>query len=180
METVFIGVGSNQGNALAHCVEALDQLIRTPGIEVVRRSRWFRTEPFGNSAQPWFINGVIELQTAWDPFKLLDRCQSLETEHGRTRTISWGPRTLDLDILLWENRVMSSQRLVIPHPWMHCRRFVLAPLCDLAPGWRHPLSNVTMKTLLDKIADSLAVEPLIEPEGVDSDEKNQRTNHSIV
>ncbi|HPQ40748.1 MAG TPA: 2-amino-4-hydroxy-6-hydroxymethyldihydropteridine diphosphokinase, partial [bacterium] len=146
MNTVFIGIGSNLGDALTHCEGAVSALRRIPEIPAIRVSGWYRTEPFGTINQPWFINGVAVMKTTLQPLQLLDICLSLELQHGRNRGSHWGPRTLDLDLLLWENRVMTSARLVIPHPWMHRRRFVLLPLCDLAPDWRHPLLNATMKT----------------------------------
>jgi 2-amino-4-hydroxy-6-hydroxymethyldihydropteridine diphosphokinase len=120
------------------------------GIRVVRESPIYETEPVGYTAQRWFLNMVVEAETALFPMQLLTRTGKIERALGRVRIIPNGPRTIDIDILLYGTAVVRTPRLEIPHPRMHERRFVLAPLADLAPDLRHPVSRKTVRQMLNE------------------------------
>jgi 2-amino-4-hydroxy-6-hydroxymethyldihydropteridine diphosphokinase len=121
----------------------------TAGITVLRESPVYETEPVGFADQRWFLNMVVESETTLFPMQLLTRIGKIERALGRVRTVPNGPRTIDIDILLYANAVVRTPRLEIPHPRMHERRFVLAPLADLAPALRHPVLRQTVRQLLD-------------------------------
>ena len=133
--TVYIGIGSNLDKPEQHTRLATRQLDDIKSTNVVKVSSFYRSSPMGPQDQPDYINAVAELQTALEPLQLLDELQSIETEHGRVRTGSrWGPRTLDLDLLLYAEKSINSERLVVPHPGLHERAFVLYPLYEISPG----------------------------------------------
>ncbi len=151
MTRVFVGIGSNVGDRQAHIERARQGLAGLAQTQVVRISDVYETEPVGPVPQGPFLNAVAEVTTGLDPFDLLDGLASIEQEAGRTpveRRQKWGPRTLDLDILLFGDRVLSSDELVVPHPMMHERWFVLKPLCDLDAGVVHPVLEMTVGELL--------------------------------
>ncbi|MFO7577511.1 MAG: 2-amino-4-hydroxy-6-hydroxymethyldihydropteridine diphosphokinase [Pelovirga sp.] len=145
----FIGLGGNLGDPLRCFREVRQSLSTAPATLVVASSPLYRTAPVGGPAgQPDYLNAVIELQTALPPNQLLTFCRHLEQSAGRRRTVRWGPRTLDLDLLFVGDRVLSTPRLTLPHPRLHQRRFVLQPLCDLAAELIHPLFGLTVAALL--------------------------------
>ena len=118
------------------------------GVAIVARSPWYLSEPVPASDQPWFINGVVEIATELPPPELLARLLALEAQFGRERGARDAARTLDLDLLDYDGRECSTPDLVLPHPRLHERRFVLAPLCDIVPDWRHPRFGLTAAELL--------------------------------
>lgn len=134
----FLSLGANLGDRGDTLARALELLARDGRVRVTRRSSLYETEPIGMVGQPWFLNMVVEVATDLPPDDLLDLAQSVERALGRTREIRWGPRTVDIDILLYDDRVVSSPRLSIPHPEMTRRRFVLQPLVEIAPDLRLP------------------------------------------
>ncbi len=148
MKTVYLGLGSNIGDREANLRAAMVN-ISAANIQVLRESPVYETEPVGYANQHWFLNMVVEAETALFPMQLLARTGKIERALGRVRTIPNGPRTIDIDILLYGDAVVRTARLEIPHPRLHERRFVLAPLADLAPGLRHPLLRQTVRQLLD-------------------------------
>jgi 2-amino-4-hydroxy-6-hydroxymethyldihydropteridine diphosphokinase len=160
METVYIGTGSNLGNSIALCSAVTKRLNSIRGITVDATSDFYYTEPFGMTDQPWFVNAAIKLKTTLSPQKLLKECLNLERWAGRKPTCRWGPRALDMDILLWEHRIIVSEALTIPHPGLHLRRFALMPLCDIAPDIIHPLCGISVRSLLEKVPDNLKVKTL--------------------
>ena len=131
MTRVFLGLGANLGDRLANLKQAVGLLNERPGIEVLRSSRVYETEPEGGPPQPKFLNAVIEVDTRLQPRKLLEACRSVEDALGRVRHERWGPRPIDIDILIYGKREIEEPDLVIPHPRMHDRGFVLAPLMEL-------------------------------------------------
>jgi 2-amino-4-hydroxy-6-hydroxymethyldihydropteridine diphosphokinase len=138
----WIGLGANLGDALATLQAAVQDLTHADGIAAVTVSRFFRTAPIDSSGPP-YLNAAARVITTLAPLALLDTLQRIETTHGRERPYRNAPRTLDLDLLLFDDVVMDTPRLVIPHPRMHERGFVLAPLCDLDPSLRLPQGDVT-------------------------------------
>jgi len=150
--TAFICVGSNLGNRLENCCRGIAELIRDGGSRLVDQSPVYRTEPVDYTDQGWFVNYVIKIATHLKPLALLNKLKSIEYHAGRTRdSIRFGPRLLDLDIILYDDMVMDLPQLVIPHPRMHKRRFVLKPVCDIDPLINHPVFHCTMQSLLEKI-----------------------------
>ena len=128
----FVGVGSNLGEPVAQVGSALEELDRLPRSRVVKRSSLYRSAPVGYAAQPDFVNAVAQLETALPAEQLLAELQQIEARHGRARSFANAPRTLDLDLLLYGDSVQSSDKLTLPHPRMHERAFVLAPLVEIA------------------------------------------------
>jgi 2-amino-4-hydroxy-6-hydroxymethyldihydropteridine diphosphokinase len=152
MARVFIGVGSNQDDRLSNVSRAIQELRAIPGVRVVQMAPIYDTEPMGGPPQPNFLNTVVELETGQVPGDLLAQLKRLEQKLGRRRsTQRWGPRVIDLDILLYDDRVVNEPQLAIPHPRMHERRFVLEPLALLAPDVVHPVLHRTITQLLAQL-----------------------------
>jgi 2-amino-4-hydroxy-6-hydroxymethyldihydropteridine diphosphokinase len=147
----FLSLGSNQADRAQMLARAQDLLLG-PRIRVVARSHVYESPPWGFPDQPWFLNQAIEIQTTLSPRGLLARCQGVEQSLGRLRTVRWGPRTIDVDILLYDDVVMSTPDLVIPHPELRRRAFVLVPLAEIAPSLRLPTGE-TVAALLDALPD---------------------------
>ncbi|MEO5341245.1 MAG: 2-amino-4-hydroxy-6-hydroxymethyldihydropteridine diphosphokinase [Magnetococcus sp. MYC-9] len=160
----WIGIGSNRGNALLTCRRAIALLRGHPHIRLVVCSPLYRTEPVGPVRQPWFVNGVLGVESELGPQALLRLLHRLEHHFGRNRRREkpWGPRRLDLDLLLYSQRVVHHSTLHLPHPRLHLRRFVLRPLADVAPTLRHPLFGKTVDTMLQEVDDTGRVEPCSE------------------
>ena len=156
MKRVYLSLGSNLGSRIENIKRALDQFPKD-GIEVRRISSFYRTEPVDYRQQPWFINCVAEVATDLMPLQLLKTLQRIERKIGRRRVIAKGPRTIDIDILLYENVVVHSAVLSIPHERMGDRRFVLFPLRELAPDLRHPVTQRTVLEMLNETRDTSQV-----------------------
>ena len=150
----YISFGSNVGHRFENCTNGLDLLIRSGKAVVLEQSGFYETEPVDYTDQDWFVNGVVKIGTSLDPSELLKMLKTVEKEIGRTKTvIRYGPRILDLDIILYDDLVLDSPQLTIPHPRMHKRRFVLCPICDIAPDMIHPVLHYSMRGLLDQLED---------------------------
>ncbi len=150
--TAYIALGSNMGDKMRTCRSALEMLRKAGRVK--RVSSFYRTEPVGFSNQEDFINAVAEIETNLSPLALLAACHVIEDELGRSRLVQWGPRTIDLDILLYGDQVITNSELAIPHPLMVERRFVLVPLCEIAPQVVHPVVRKTAADLLNELTDS--------------------------
>jgi 2-amino-4-hydroxy-6-hydroxymethyldihydropteridine diphosphokinase len=160
MAEVFIGIGSNLDNKRDNCSRALDTLAAQNEITLLSASSLYYTEPYGDIEQDWFVNSVVKIGTELDPFDLLKRLKAIEVEFGRVRDVKGGPRTLDLDMLFYDDLVLSQDCLTIPHPLSHERAFVLIPLMEIAPHFIHPVSKVSVMKLLDDLNDGKIVQPL--------------------
>ncbi len=159
MIRVYLGLGTNLGDregVLRAAIAALGE----GGVRIVRRSSVYETEPVGRRDQPWFLNMVVEAETAHAPERLLDLIHRIEGSMGRTREIRWGPRTLDIDILLYGQQTIATPRLTVPHPEMASRRFVLEPLAELGPDLVLPGGSTVAETLR-----ALPAEPVVRRSG---------------
>lgn len=139
--TAYLSLGANLGDRLANLQRAVDALGAAPGVRVVRSSRVYETEPVGGPEQPEYLNAVVEVRTELAPRDLLAACRSVEDDMGRVRTERWGPRPIDVDVLTYGTETIDEPDLVVPHPRMHERGFVLVPLAELGadpplPGGR--------------------------------------------
>jgi 2-amino-4-hydroxy-6-hydroxymethyldihydropteridine diphosphokinase len=152
MKRAYLSLGSNLGDRTVHLQNALKEL-GPAGVEVLRVSSFYRTEPLEFRPQPWFINCVAEAKTSLLPRQLLKALQTIERKLGRKRTIPKGPRSIDLDILIYEKAVIRSSVLTIPHERLAERRFVLVPLRELAPNLRHPVTQRTVAEMLEDTPD---------------------------
>ena len=153
MHTAYISVGSNLGDKLENCQRGVASLISN-GCRLVAQSGIYRTEPVDYLDQDWFVNYVVQIETQLEPRQLLRIIHTVQKEAGRiSDKIRFGPRTLDLDIILYDALTIKNSDLTIPHPRMHKRRFVLQPLCDIDPTLIHPVLNVDMLSLLHALDD---------------------------
>jgi 2-amino-4-hydroxy-6-hydroxymethyldihydropteridine diphosphokinase len=162
---ILIGLGANLPSAAGGPRDTLEAALRRleeAGARVVARSRWYRTAPVPVSDQPWFVNGVARIETSLDPLALLGLLRQIEREFGRERTVRNAARTLDLDIVDYDARVQNSPDLILPHPRMQDRAFVLLPLAEIAPGWRHPAMGKTVETLISDLPPGQNAAPIAE------------------
>ena len=150
----YIGLGANEESPFRSCLKAIHRLAESVGIEVVQCASFYRTEPVSDIVQSWFINTVLEIRTTLSSYSLLAVLQEIEAEMGRVRTVKNGPRVIDMDILFFNQDVLADRDFLrIPHPELHKRRFVLAPMNDIAPQLLHPVMGLSMKALLDACPD---------------------------
>ena len=145
----YIAFGSNMGDKMGYIQQAIDRIRMHPHICVEKVSSIIETQPYGGVEQDVFLNGCLKIKTILEPLELLDFMQQLEREAHRERVVHWGPRTLDLDVLFYDKQVIESERLNLPHPEIPKRTFVLKPMVEIAPYYRHPVTGQTMKELLD-------------------------------
>lgn len=152
---VYIGLGSNEGERELLISQAVQALHRHAGVHVTQLSCLREYDPVGGPPQQKFINAAAEIDTSLSPHGLLDALQAIERSFGRRpTTIRWGPRPMDLDLLLYGELVIADERLTLPHPRMHERKFVLEPLADIAPQARHPTLQQTIEALLETLCAS--------------------------
>jgi 2-amino-4-hydroxy-6-hydroxymethyldihydropteridine diphosphokinase len=158
MNTIYLSLGANIGDRaqnIAHAIEAL----ASRGVPVTRRSSLYETEPVDMHSDDWFLNCVVEAETALAPEQLMRALLEIERSLGRERRVLRGPRTIDLDILLFGSSVVRTPDLEVPHPRMADRRFVLVPFAEIAPGVQHPVLKKTIAELLAETADRSEVRP---------------------
>jgi 2-amino-4-hydroxy-6-hydroxymethyldihydropteridine diphosphokinase len=159
MSVVYLSLGSNLGNRETNLQTAIAKLDNFGKVE--KASSFYETEPVEFTDQPWFLNCAVEMTTSLQPRQLLDAVLQIERSMGRRRIEPKGPRTIDIDILLFGDASVNEPGLQIPHPAMHERRFVLEPLAEIAPEVRHPLSRVAVRDMLLEISDGPVVKKLI-------------------
>ncbi len=148
----YLSVGSNLGDRAGYIENGVRMLSQARGCVVEQVSALLETKPYGVENQPDFLNGVVQLRTMLGPEELLAQLRRIEDGEGRERVAHWGPRTLDLDILFYDDMVIDSEKLQVPHPDMQNRKFVLEPLAQLAPWMRHPLSHKTVRQMLEEVS----------------------------
>ncbi len=149
--TAYLSIGSNMGDRETYLRQAVNSLSQDRRIRGLLTSGFIVTKPYGGVEQDDFLNGAIKLETLYTPEELLHFMQELEFAAGRERKVHWGPRTLDLDLIFYDKLVLETEELVLPHPDMENRTFVLKPLCELNKNFRHPILNKTMEQLLEKL-----------------------------
>ncbi|MBI4684479.1 MAG: 2-amino-4-hydroxy-6-hydroxymethyldihydropteridine diphosphokinase [Nitrospirae bacterium] len=148
MSIAYIGIGSNLGNREENCNNAIN-LLKENGIVIKKQSSMHETAPWGIKDQPKFMNMAIEIETDKTPEELLNVLKYIEKTMGREDAQRWGPRIIDLDILFYDDVILKTQELEIPHSHMHEREFVLKPLCEIAPDLRHPVTGKTIRKMLN-------------------------------
>lgn len=151
---VYLGLGSNEGDRFFNLQKAVSELSNNSRVHITKLSSIYETEPIGFENQAYFLNAVIEINTFINPFDLLSFVKSIELQIGRKDSFNWGPRVIDIDLLFYENRIIKSDVLSIPHPEIQYRRFVLLPLNEIAPHYCHPVEKLTVQQLLQKCPDS--------------------------
>jgi len=153
-ERAYIGIGSNLGDRINQCRQAMRAISGIPEVKAMLVSSLYEAAPVPPASGGWFVNGVVSVETALPPEKLLRELQRIEREMGRTPTRAPGEdRSIDLDLLLVGSQVLERPEFVLPHPRLHQRRFVLVPLCELAPDLYHPVLGITMRALLERLDD---------------------------
>jgi 2-amino-4-hydroxy-6-hydroxymethyldihydropteridine diphosphokinase len=158
MATIYLSLGSNKGDRAQYIARAVKAL-GTRGVSVIRTSSLYETEPVETTSKGWFLNCVIEAETNLLPPQLMHTLLDIERDLGRRRRVPRGPRFIDMDILFYEDRVVSTDQLEIPHPRMAERRFVLVPFAEIAPDVRHPVFKKTIAELLAETPDRSEVRP---------------------
>ena len=163
MKRVLLGLGSNIEDRQWYLQQAIDHLRKVKGLEIQELSAFYETEPFGVKEQNAFLNAAVCVKTTLSPQDLLHRCQAIEVEMGRERNLHWGPRTLDIDLLHYEDVEMNTPELTLPHPYLAWRRFVLVPLLEI---WQESLpGGKTVQELLAVCEDRGSVELYCAPPG---------------
>ena len=161
MATAYLSLGSNIGDRKSFLLRARNLLLNAPGVRIVIPSPIYQTEPVGGPPdQEPYLNAVLLVETVLPPHELLDKCREIEDRLGRERPERWAPRTIDLDLLLYDDLVHHDEELELPHPRMHERTFVLTPLADVAPDLVHPRLERTVRELLGELSDAPDVEQI--------------------
>lgn len=158
MKLAYLSLGSNIGDKKKYLYDAIKLLDGYKGIRIVKLSSLYETSPWGYTEQDLFMNLVVLIETSLSPVELLDCCQFIEQELGRVRLIKWGPRVIDVDILLFEDQTINTERLTIPHPFMTERDFVMIPLCEIAKDLK--IDGITVETIIQKF-DQKALKKVI-------------------
>ena len=152
-KTVYLGLGSNMGAKITNIKNAVEAIGAIEGIRVIKTSSLYATEPWGKKDQAGFINAAVEIVTSLTPGQLLERLQEIEIKMGRQRSEKWGPRIIDIDILLFGDEVLESRKLTVPHPHMRNRLFVLIPLEEINSAIRFPDDGMDIKEVLTRVID---------------------------
>ena len=156
----YIGIGSNTGNKVHHCKKAIAEILKANRHKLLAQSSLFKTQPIGYTSQDWFVNGVIKIETELEPLDLLRILKTIESRMGRAKTVRWGPRVIDLDILFFDEEEIKTEEVQIPHPSLHERQFVLIPLAEIDRNVIHPVLKKTVRELLEALKEDQGVEKL--------------------
>lgn len=154
MGKAIIGLGSNLGDKIGYIQQAYRLLVDTEGITIIKSSSLYESEPVGYKEQDWFVNAVVIVETDLEPYDLLKECHRIEHQLGRERDIKhviWGPRTIDLDILFYDNVIISNDVLQIPHSQVHLRVFTLKPILEIEPDYVHPVMNEKLSVIFEEL-----------------------------
>jgi len=156
----YIGIGSNLGDKVYQCEKAISEILRADRHKLLAKSSLFKTKPIGYTSQDWFINGIIKIETDLEPLELLQVLKDIESRLGRKEGFRWGPRAIDLDILLFDEEEIEMEGLQIPHPRLQERQFVLIPLAEIDPEVIHPVLKKRIRELLENIKEDQGVEKI--------------------
>jgi 2-amino-4-hydroxy-6-hydroxymethyldihydropteridine diphosphokinase len=151
MKTAYIGIGSNMGDPQQNCLEAIEWIGALDECRIISVSGFYLTEPVGVVAQDWYVNSAVSVSTAMPARDLLKALLQVEKDMGRVRIEKWGPRVIDLDLLLYHDEMLDEPEIKVPHPLMHMRKFVMVPMMELAPDLVHPVFGKTMTELCREI-----------------------------
>jgi 2-amino-4-hydroxy-6-hydroxymethyldihydropteridine diphosphokinase len=157
----YIGVGSNLGDKIHQCEQGLREILGVDRHRLLARSSFYKTQPLGVLDQDWFVNAAIKIETDLEPHELLQSLNEIESKLGRRETFRWGPRAIDLDILFFDDETIQSGPLIIPHPRLQERQFVLIPLVEIDPHLIHPVLQKTVLQLLEDLEDDQGVEKIV-------------------
>ncbi len=160
MARVYVGLGSNMSDPLARCREASEKLDASPGFKLLASSSFYLTEPLGPIAQPPFVNAAALFETELSPWQSLALLKAVERAMGRVEGTRWGPRVIDLDLLLYGTSIVETPELTVPHRELHRRRFALVPLLELDPSLLHPLLGLSLRELAEALPEGGWVRPL--------------------
>jgi 2-amino-4-hydroxy-6-hydroxymethyldihydropteridine diphosphokinase len=156
----YIGVGSNLGDKLQQCEQSLREILRVDQHRLLARSSFYKTQPLGFLEQDWFVNGAIKIETCLEPLELLRSLKEIELKLGRKESLRWGPRAIDLDILFFDDETIRTGELILPHPRLEERQFVLVPLVEIDCYLIHPVLQKTVLQLLQSLKEDQGVEKL--------------------
>ena len=168
MAHAYIGFGSNIDDRLNHITEALQMLLEVDSVSLMQSSSLYETEPVGYEEQDWFLNGVIAVETRLLAHQLLILLKAVEGLVGRRDRTRWAPREVDLDLLIYDQSCIDTPDLIVPHPEMHQRRFVLVPFAEIAPDVIHPILQQDIRTLLSNLNDEKTVKLMAPPPEIDA------------
>jgi 2-amino-4-hydroxy-6-hydroxymethyldihydropteridine diphosphokinase len=158
--TAYIGIGSNAGDKILNCETAISEILNIDRHRLIARSFFYHTRPIGYTAQDWFVNSAIKIETDLEPIDLYRMLKAIETRLGRKETFRGGPRVIDLDLLLFDDRRIETEELQVPHPRLHERQFVLIPLSEIDPNLIHPVLKKTVGELLKEIKEDQGVKKI--------------------
>ena len=156
----YIGVGSNIGDKAHRCEQGIAEILRVGRTKLLAKSSLYKTQPLGHLSQDWFVNGVIKIETDLEAPVLFRSMKEIETQLGRHKTFRWGPRTLDLDLLLFDDQIIDTEGLCVPHPRIQERQFILIPLAEIDRHLIHPVLRKSVQELLENLKQDQGVEKL--------------------
>lgn len=158
---IYLGLGSNIEDKLNYIISAVKKISKLKGTNILRSSSFYRTEPWGIISQEEFINSIVEIESTLTPGKLFKEIKKIETDLGRKKRKKWHEREIDIDILFYNDEIINTRELTIPHPEIQNRKFVLIPMCELNPALVHPVLNSSLEDLLNNTKDNSKVKKIL-------------------